>query len=129
MKELDKKSSEKLLAESKNYYIIGSYEEASLYRKSDDKYVGSVGHHYGDPTDGLIDWNEKFCIVVGCGVIVYRLKEPFTSYMYDRDCDQWYEFGRGPENVDWIKSLKQVSDDEVELLDEDDQRRILKVEI
>lgn len=56
MKELDKKSSEKLLAESQNYYIIGSYEEASLYRKSDDKYVGSVGHHYGDPTDALIDW-------------------------------------------------------------------------
>jgi len=130
MKILDTKSSEKLLAESENYYIIGSWEEASLYRKSDDKYVCSVGHHYGDPTDALIDKNERFCLVVGCGVIVYRLNEPFKSYRYDTECDQWYEFGRGPENIDWIKCInRQISDDEVEILDEDDKIRILKIDL
>lgn len=119
--------SEKILAESEKYYIVGEYEEASLYRKADDKYICSVGHHYGDPTDALIDKNDKFCIVVGCGVIVYRLQEPFLSYMYDRETEQWYEFGRDPENVDWIKSVSQISDDKVELVDEDNNRRILQI--
>ena len=46
--------------------------------------------------------------------IVYRLKEPFKSYSNDTECDQWYEFGRGLENIDWIKEIRQVSDNEGE---------------
>ncbi len=125
----DIRSSEIILAESENYYIVGAYEQANLYRKSDDKYVCCVGQHYGDPLDALIDKNEKFCVVVGCGVIVFRLKEPFESYVYDKECDQWYEFGRDPKNVDWIISVKQISDNEVELLDEAENSRVIKIKI
>ena len=120
---------DKLLAESENYYIIGSYEEVQLYRKSDDKYLASVGHFYGDAEAVIIDKNEKYCVSVGCGVIVYRLKEPFKGYMYDRKTDQWYEFGRGPENIDWIKDVNQISDDEVELTDWDDNKKVLKIQL
>lgn len=117
----------KIMAESEHYYIIGEYEELSLYRKQGDVFVTSIGHHYGDPEAAMIDKNEKYCISVGCGVIVYRLKEPFDVYQYREKSDQWYEFGRGPENIDWIKDVVQVSDTEVELTDENGQKRLMKV--
>ncbi len=41
------------------------------------------------PNAGIIDKNEKYCVTVGCGIIVYRLSEPFEEYMYDKDAMQW----------------------------------------
>ena len=40
-----------ILAESKNYYIIRDYEDASIYRKGDSSEIVSVGDHYGNPED------------------------------------------------------------------------------
>lgn len=118
---------ERMLAQSEHYYVIGSYEEVVLYRKEGDVFVSSIGHHYKYPAAAMIDKDEKYCISVGSGVIVYKLKDPFKIYQYNEKTDQWYEFGRGPENVDWIKDVVQVSDFEVELTDENDQKRLMKV--
>lgn len=79
-----------IIAESENYIIKGEYEDATLIRKSDGSRIACVGNFYGDPVDGIIDINEKFCVTVGCGVIVYRLKEPFESYMYNRITEQCF---------------------------------------
>jgi len=118
-----------IIAESKNYVIKGTYETATLVRKSDGSEITSVGDFYGNPADGIIDLNERYCVTVGCGVIVYKLREPFEDYMYNTITDQWYEFGRGPENIEWIEEVKQISDDEVELTDEDGNTRIITIEI
>ena len=118
-----------IIAESKNYIIKGTYEDASLIRKSDGSRKTCVGDFYGDPADGIIDKNEKFCVTVGCGVIVYKLREPFEEYMYDTITDQWYEFGRGPENIEWIEEVKQISDDEVKLAYEDGKVRVIKIKL
>ena len=117
------------IAESENYIIKGEYEDASLIRKTDGSRITCVGDFYGDPAAGIIDKNEKFCVTVGCGVIVYRLKEPFEDYMYNTITDQWYEFGREPDNTEWIEEVKQISDDEVEITDEDGKVRIIKIDL
>lgn len=117
------------IAESENYIIRGDYESSKLYRKSDGKRVAGIGHFYGDPEAGIIDKNEKFCVVVGCGVIVYRLKEPFLEYDYDKESEQWYEFGRGPEDIDWIDEVRQIGDTTVELVDANGDKRILEIDL
>lgn len=115
------------IAESEHYVIHGEYEAADLYSRQDGKRITSVGDFYGEPDAGIIDWNEKFCVTVGCGVIVYYLKPPFQEYMYDTETEQWYEFGRGPEDIDWMDGVRQISDEEVELLDADGNRRVIKI--
>jgi len=117
------------IAESEHYIIRGEYESSDLYRKSDGKKVVGVGHFYGDPVAGIIDKNEKFCVVVGCGVIVYRIKEPFQEYDYNKETEQWYEFGRGPEDYDYIDEVRQIDDTTVELIDADGNKRILEIDI
>ena len=67
--------------------------------------------------------------MVGCGVIVYRIKEPFQEYDYDKEFEQWYEFWRGPENIDWIDEVQQIDDTTVELTDADGNKRILEIDI
>lgn len=118
-----------IIAESKNYIIKGTYEDASLIRKSDGSRIAWVGDFYGNPADGIIDKNERYCVTVGCGVIVYKLREPFEDYMYDTVTDQWYEFGRGPENTEWIEEVDQISDNEVEITDEEGNSRIITIDI
>ena len=125
MKVLD--SGEIVLAESLNYYLIGSSEEVNLYRKSNDKLIACVGDFYGDPADALIDKQERFCISVGCGFILYRLNEPFQSYRYDVKSEQWTEEGRGPDNIDWYNKVEQISSNEVVLTDEAGNKRFLSV--
>ncbi len=116
-----------LIAESKNYLIKGHYESCSLYSKNDNKKITCVGDFYGDPVDGMIDWNEKFCVTVGCGYIIYYLKTPFESYMYNIDTKQWIESGRNPHCINWIKKVRQLSDNEIEITDEDDHVEVIRV--
>ncbi|MCQ2483685.1 MAG: hypothetical protein MJ153_09390 [Clostridia bacterium] len=126
MKDLEQ--SERLLAESTNYYLIACYETVSLYRKSDDKKLCCVGHFYGDPEAALIDTNEKFCISVGCGYIVYRIREPYENYDYVMESDQWFEGGSHPDNTEWIIGAEQTGDNEVMLIRDDGSRRALQIE-
>lgn len=67
--------------------------------------------------------------MVGCGVIVYRIKESFQEYDYDKKSEQWYEFGRGPENIDWIDEVRQIGDTTVELTNADGNKRILEIDL
>ena len=99
-----------ILAESEHFYIRGDNEDASLYQKSDSKRICSVGDFYGDPAAAYISHDERFCIIVGCGLIKYNLQEPFEEYMYDTETPQWVEYGRGPENIEWCDCIEEVTD-------------------
>jgi putative phosphoesterase len=99
-----------ILAESENYYILGNFENVSLYRKSDSKFITCVGDFYGDPHDAYIDPEERFCVTVGCGIIKYNLCEPFEKYMYDRNTPQWIETGREGD-IEWCDRIDEVTDE------------------
>lgn len=93
----------RLLAESENYKIVSEYEYVSLIFKNSDREV-LIGHFYGDPEGAFVDMNEKYCVMYGCGVIVYFLDEPFEKYRYCTNTKQWVEYGREPQNILWVRN-------------------------
>lgn len=93
----------KILAESQNYKIVSEYEYVNLIFKNSDKEV-QIGHSYGDPEGAFIDLHEKYCVMYGCGVIVYFLNDPFEKYWYCKSTKQWVEYGREPQNILWVRN-------------------------
>ena len=93
----------RILAESENYKIVSEYEYVNLIFKKSGREV-RIGHFYGDPEGAFVDVNEKYCVMYGCGVIVYFLNEPFEEYWYCIDTTQWQEYGREPQNILWVRN-------------------------
>jgi hypothetical protein len=100
------------LAESENYKVTSEYEYATLHFKN-KLFGGSVyiGDFYGDPDCAIISRDEKYLVVAGCGLIIYRLKEPFMEYVGNENSNQYSEFFREPENDWWINGLHQTDVD------------------
>jgi hypothetical protein len=102
---------ERILAQSKNYTIFHHYEIVSLNRPSSNPVI--IGDFYGDPQAAIIDKHKNWVIIVGCGMILYRLQEPFIPYEYDKKTTQWWDAFRSPPDDWWIKSVYQVADTKV----------------
>lgn len=99
---------EKLLARTRHFNVSHEYETVLLDRPEGERLV--IGHFYGDPESAIIDWNEKWAIVAGCGIILYHLRDPFVPYEYDKTTDQWWEAHRSPPEVWSIEQVYQVND-------------------
>ena len=100
------------LAESENYKVTSEYEYATLHFKN-RLFCNSVyiGDFYGDPDCSIISRDEKYLVVAGCGLIIYKLKEPFKEYS-NQNSNQYSEFFREPENHWWINGLHQADVDD-----------------
>ncbi|MDE7058383.1 MAG: hypothetical protein K2P03_06670 [Lachnospiraceae bacterium] len=81
------------LVESVHYEIYKEYEIVFLKIKSSDKRI-PIGDFYGDVEKVIISPTEKYCIMAGCGVIIYQLKEPYVPYEYEKTTNQWKEWYR-----------------------------------
>ncbi len=79
-----------LLAESKKYIISNEYETAYLIDKQSGRKISEIAEMYGDPAAAKISGDEKFCVVIGCGAVVYWLKMPFEDISESRICRQCY---------------------------------------
>ena len=112
-----------ILAESEHYFIVRDYEDASIYRKPDARRITCVGDFYGDPSDAYIDFDERFCITIGCGIIKYNLQEPYEEYMYDRDNSQWIEVGREGDDIEWCDRIEEVTDSYIIVSLEGEEKR------
>lgn len=107
-----------ILAQSADYYVKASYETAELYAKCGDKLIAFIGEHYGDVADCIIDRDERFCVTVGCGYIVYFIKPPFEDYASGKATAQWSESGREKGSTVWYTRVRQISAQQIELTDE-----------
>ncbi len=99
-----------LLAESQHLEIRGCYERAVLV----DKAAGTkspICEMYGDPEGALIDKDERFALVYGCGAVVC-----YTADGAVREISS-----------EWIDSARQISTEEIELVFEDGGRESIKV--
>jgi hypothetical protein len=99
-----------LLAESQHFEIRGCYERAVLV----DKAAGTkapICEMYGDPEGALIDKDERFALVYGCGAVVC-----YTADGAVREISS-----------EWIDSARQISTEEIELVFEDGGRESIKV--
>lgn len=90
------------ITESMHYEIYKEYEVVLLKIKASKKIV-TIGDFYGDVKKAVISPEENYCIMVGCGIIVYFLHEPFIPYEYDKKCKQWEEWYRSGDI--WIEDV------------------------
>ena len=102
------------LVKSENYRVVYEWETVTLL-KNDGSFSVKIGDFYGDPECGIIDENEKWCAIAGCGIIIYRLEEPFLEYEYNKKTNQWVEFGREANDIWWITNIHQHDENHVEI--------------
>ncbi len=100
------------LAESDNYKVTSEYEYATLHFKNYLlKKSVHIGDFYGDPDCAIISSNEKYLVIAGCGLIIYKLEEPFIDYCTDKDVNQYSVFFTDPQNTWWVEKLHQTDTD------------------
>ncbi len=90
------------LTESIHYEIYGEYESVILKIKYSTREV-MIGDFYGDVEKVIISSDEQYCIMAGCGIIVYLLKEPFEQYEYEKNTNQWKEWRRDGDA--WVEEI------------------------
>lgn len=108
------------LAESEHYAIYNEYENVILEVRESHRQI-QIGDFYGEPQMAVISRDEKFCVMCGCGVIIYYLREPFMEYEYNTQTGQWREWGRNGTEA-WVERVDCINDEMVELLTEDGKR-------
>jgi hypothetical protein len=105
---------DRILARSQRYVISHEYEVVFLEREGRKDVI--IGDFYGDPECAIIDRDERWCLMAGCGLIMYQLRAPFQPYTYDTVSDQWVELFRSPPDCLWIEALYQTGKDTVRLV-------------
>jgi hypothetical protein len=98
----------RILWRSMNLTVQGEFESVRAYGS---KLPGQVvvGDHYGDVMGAAVDDAERWCVTVGCGVIVYKLADPWQEYNYDLVTDQWWEMYREPEDMLLTRDVRFIS--------------------
>lgn len=100
------------LAESEHYKVTSQFEYVTLHFKGKIfKKPVYPGDFYGDPDCCIISKDEQYLVVAGCGIIVYRLAEPFNEYGSAAVVQQYAEFFREPPHHWWIRELHQAEMD------------------
>ncbi len=99
---------ERVLSQNDNYIITHEFEVVSLIIIKTKREV-VIGDFYGDPTSAFISNDESYCVVGGCGIVIYYLREPFTEYEYNMVSEQWKEVFRNLEDIWWIDNISQGS--------------------
>lgn len=94
-----------ILAESPRYSIYHYHEAVYLHFKSGLRADVVIGDFYGDPQTAYLAPDETYCVVAGCGLILYYLQTPFAAYCYDQPQANWWEWGRQPDNIYWIECV------------------------
>lgn len=115
-----------ILAESRNYKVVSEYETVTLINKTTGAAV-NIGDFYGDPEGAVIDINERFATIYGCGLIVYFIREPYERYSYNKETSQWFEIGRN-EPVLWINDVIPINQDSLKLFLDDGSTKIISLE-
>jgi hypothetical protein len=97
------------LARSRNFAVAHEYEDAFL-ALPDGRRV-PVGNFYGDPACALIDQRERWCVVAGCGLLVYFLREPFwPADVFPSEQYAWVRPSWGGDPW-WVEAVYQPADD------------------
>ena len=109
---------ENQLAESDNYIVSHEWESVILKNKITRKEI-IIGDFYGEPDLAVISKDEKFCVMGGCGVIVYFLHKPFKEYNYNIKTSQWKEWRRSPPDIVWVENAKILDEQHIEIETED----------
>ena len=93
------------IAENKKFKVYSLDESIYLKKKSllnnNDKFSKKdkfIGHHYGNPNDGII--TENYIIVSGCGISIYNLKKETDNHFFTDENDRYWTNGIHQEGED-----------------------------
>lgn len=117
------------LTQSQNYKIIHFQETvylAPLQSNCISEYI-EIGDFYGNPEVAIIDHDEKWCAIGGCGLIIYFIKEPFILYQYGQQTFQYFELHRNPPSIWWIDALQQISPSKILITLENAETRTIDI--
>ena len=101
----------RILAQSNKYVVSHEYETVCLKFIGKDREI-VIGDFYGDPETAFISSDENYCVIGGCGIIVYYLQEPFIEFDYNKKSKQWIEIFREKENIWWVSNIEKGSSTE-----------------
>jgi hypothetical protein len=102
------------LTRSDNYAVVHDYEDAFLILPNGRRVP--VGSFYGDPACAVIDRRERWCVVAGCGLLVYFLHEPFRpADVFPSGQYAWVRPSWGADPW-WVEAVYQPSDDAVRFM-------------
>jgi hypothetical protein len=93
----------------------------------DDRERVVIGDFHGDPEIAIIDADQKWCTIGGCGLIIYFLEEPFENFLCEKISNQYQEIGCAAPDTLWVKSIKQVGVSEIQITLESGETRTLKI--
>lgn len=106
-----------ILAESEHYRVYNEYENVIMEIKKSHRKI-QIGDFYGNPQMAIISEDEKVCVMCGCGIIIYYLREPFREYEY-RHTQQWKEWGRNNSGAEmWVESIRYIDNKTIEIVAE-----------
>ena len=103
-----------ILARSEHFAV--SYDQEIAYLEPTDGRRVVIGDFYGNPKSAVIDWEEKWVVVVGCGLILYWLREPFRACASPTHLAQCREFHRLAPDAWWIEAVYQTSETTVRIV-------------
>lgn len=115
-----------VLAASENYVVAHQFETAYLIYRN--KPLCDIGDFYGDPNVAIIDKDEKWCAIGGCGLIIYFLRKPFLNYDYHQITSQYFELGRYPPNIWWIDKIEQLGPFEITITLETGKQHLINIQ-
>ncbi len=113
------------MAESEHYTVLKEFETCILLFKDRSRRAVSIGDFYGDADFALIDKNEMFVVTGGCGIVIYRLQEPFERFRKGKKTEQWIEIGMDKE--EYYDSVTQIGDNAVRIIDEDGNEKVFEI--
>ena len=84
------------------------YETVILRNVDNDLKIATIAK-FGkdDPGDAKITENEKYCVVIGWGAIIYKLQPPFENYLSGLNTTQWKKY-LVDENT-WFEEIKEIT--------------------
>lgn len=94
------------LCQSERYVVWSQFESVVVQGEGVPGRVG-VGHFYGDPEAAAISADEEWCVIVGNGVICYRLRPPWRSYSPGSPANgQWWEAGDKSKEILYLGGVR-----------------------
>lgn len=111
------------LAESENFIISSEYGKVLLIIKKINRKV-IIGDFYGEPQTALISSDESFCVIAGCGMIIYYLHEPYEAYRANTSTNQWKELHTKFGEARWIEHVEYIDNSTIIYTIEDEDANI-----
>ena len=100
------------LAESENFLVYGDHDYVFVAKSSTEQW--NLGWMYGNAVAALVTWDERYAIVVGCGVMICDLLRFGEKVSEGESWDETpvVHLMADPKDLWWFSAVEQIARDE-----------------